>query len=309
MDEFHGRLLTTLLTTSSPTLAGVAGLLDWYWRAPHLRNDRTIYIIGLFGTGRSYFIDLIRNIGERAQFFRDGIRLHSRPTSMIYSGHATMKYVSCGQAPPAVMSSVLKATKWGYADLIFVYRHPLDSLLTNWIWWRTFIRDNILIGGISQVYKNTDDLCADLDRNFLEFEAFAEGDAKFFAAAPRAWLKRRSIQHWFSDTGFKDPQWAKGQRFLSFSEFVEETELHLQVATLRLRFEDFAIDPIKEFSKILKVASVDLDLSRRQVDPPKAKPYHYLAVRDKVPRFKNFIDGLNAETKKRIEEIGYGTSV
>jgi len=296
MDEFQGRLLTTLLSTSSPTLASVAGLLDWRWRAPHLRNDRTTYIIGLFGTGRWYVNDLIRrNIGERAQFFRDGIRLHARPTSMIYSGHATMKYVSRGQAPPAVMSSVLKATKWGYADLIFVYRHPLDSLLTNWIWWRTLIRDNIQVSGISQVYKNTDDLCADLDRNFLEFEAFAEGDAKFFAAAP--------------DEGFRDGQSTKGHRFLSFSEFVEETELHLQVATLQLRLEDFAIDPIKEFSKILKVMSVDLDLSRGSVGPPKTRPYHHLAVQDKVPRFKNFIDGLNAETKKRIEEIGYGTSV
>ena len=208
---------------------------------------------------------------------------------MIYSGHATMRHDSWGHRSPAVTSRILEAVTSRFADLIFVYRHPLDSLLTNWIWWRTFIRDNILIGGISQVYKNTDDLCADLDRNFLEFEAFAEGDAKFFAAAP--------------DEGFRDPQSTKGHRFLSFSEYVEETELYLQVATLRLRFEDFAIDPVKEFSKILKVTSVDLDLSRGQVDPPKAKPYHYLAVRDKVPRFKNFIDGLNVETKKRLRKL------
>jgi len=34
---------------------------------------------------------------------------------------------------------------------------------------------------------------------------------------------------------------------------------------------------IKEFSKILKVTSVNLDLSRGQVGPPKTRPYHYLA--------------------------------
>ena len=69
-----------------------------------------------------------------------------------------------------------------------------------------------------------------MEQNFPEFQAFASGDPAFFAAAP-------------------------GQRFLSFAEFVEETELHLQTATLMLRLEDFAIDPAQEFSKIAKVMS------------------------------------------------------
>jgi hypothetical protein len=65
------------------------------------------------------------------------------------------------------------------------------------------------------------------------------------------------------------------------------------------------IDPFKEFSKIVEVMSVDLDLSRLHVVPPNTKPYRYLAVKEKVPRFRNFINGLNAETKRRIEKIGY----
>jgi hypothetical protein len=178
------------------------------------------------------------------------------------------------------MSSILEAVGSGFANLIFVYRHPLDSLLTNWIWWRTFIREDRLITGISQIYKNTDDLCGDLERNLPEFRAFAEGDPDFFARVP-------------------------GPRFLSFPEFVEETELHLQSATLALRLEDFMIDPFKEFSKIVEVMSIDLDLSRICVAPPKTKPYGYLAVKDNVPRFRDFIDGLDPETKGRIEKIGY----
>jgi hypothetical protein len=51
--------------------------------------------------------------------------------------------------------------------------------------------------------------------------------------------------------------------------------------------------------------SVDLDLSRLCVDPPRTKPYGFLAIKEKVPRFRNFIDRLNAETKRRIEKIGY----
>jgi hypothetical protein len=244
-------------------------------------HDRTAYLIGLFGTGRRYINELmLANIGERAKYFRDTIGLHPGPTPMIYSGHATIRHISRGQASPEVMRSILKAVRSGFADLIFVYRHPLDSLLTNWIWWRTYIRENRAISGISQAYLTADDLCAEVDQHFFEFQAFADGDPDFFAGMP-------------------------GPRFLSFPEFVEETELHVQSATLTLGLENFIIDPSKEFSKIIEVMSVDLDLSRVNVTPPKTKPYRYLEVQERVPRFRKLIDGLDAETRRRIEKIGY----
>jgi hypothetical protein len=46
---------------------------------------------------------------------------------MIYSGHATMKHISRAQEPPAVMRRILEAVRSGFADVIFIYRHPLDS--------------------------------------------------------------------------------------------------------------------------------------------------------------------------------------
>jgi hypothetical protein len=78
---------------------------------------------------------------------------------------------------------------------------------------------------------------------------------------------------------------------------------------------------LKEFSKIVEVMSVDLDLSRLRVAPPRTKPYGYrvapprtkpyayLAVTEKVPRFRSFINELDAETKRRIEKIGYKVGV
>jgi len=260
-------------------------LLTWGWKFPHVGNDRTAYVIGLFGSGRWYINEqLLRNIGERAKYFRDTIRFHPGPTSMIYSGHATMRHGSLFQDPPAVTSRILEAVRSGVADFIFVYRHPLDSLLTNWVWWRTYIRDDNRISTITaQIYKNTDELCAGLEQNFLEFKAFAEGDPAFFATVAEP-------------------------RFLSFPEFVEETELLLQSATLGLRLEDCMIDPLKEFSKIVKVMSVDLDLTRLCVDRPRSEPYRYLAVKEKVPQFRSFINELDALTKERIAKIGYDVS-
>jgi hypothetical protein len=261
-------------------------LVEGDLKVPCLGNDRTAYIIGLFGTGRRYVNVLMeQHIGERAKYVRDEIRLHPGPTSMIYSGHATMKHVSRAQALPAVTSRILESVRSGFADLIFVYRHPLDSLLTNWIWWRRYLRDvKVKSTYISEFYKNTDDLCADLEQNFLEFKAFAEGDLDVIAAV-------------------------EGLRFLSFPEFVEETELFLEAATLTLCIENCMIDPFKEFSKIVEVMSVDLDLSRSGVTPPNTEPYRYLAVKEKVPRFKKFINELNAGTKRRIEKMGYNAGV
>jgi len=164
--------------------------------------------------------------------------------------------------------------------LIFIYRHPLDSLLTNWVWWRANLRNKSMATVISTVYKNTGDFCADLEKNFPEFESFAKGDPAFFATSP-------------------------GPRFLSFPEFVEETELFLRAATLALRLEDFTIDPAKELSKIVQVMSIDHDVNRLQAAPPHTKPYRCLAVAEKVPQFRDFIDKLDAETKRRIETIGY----
>ena len=248
---------------------------------PRLGNDRTGYFIGLFGSGRLYlFQTLMQGIGKRARYVRDGIRFLKGPTSMIYVGHATIKYASRAQASPTVTHRILQAVKSRWADLIFVYRHPLDSLLSNWIWWRNYVRQDSMVRGIAETHKDMDELCAELEKDFSDFQAFAEGDPAFFGSAT-------------------------GPRFLSFREYVEETELFIRSAPLSLRFEDFTIDPVKEFAKIIEVMSMDLDASRLTLAPPEVKPYRYLDVEDKVPQFRDFIQRLDAETAGRIERIGY----
>jgi hypothetical protein len=260
---------------------------EWGWKTPQLGSDRTTYVIGLLGSGRWYVNELIlKNFGERARYFRDELhfKIHPRATSLIYSGHATIKYNACGLQVPEVTSRILEAVGYRTADIIFVYRHPLDSLLTNWVWWRALFNEKKCYAGISQIYKNAVDLYTDLEENFAEFKSFADGRPLYF--------------------------WANsGPPFLSFAEFVEETELYLQVATLRLRLEDFMADPAKEFSKMAELMSINVERSRLRIDPPKSKPYGYLAVQEKVPRFRTFINELGSETKRRIERIGYSLNV
>jgi hypothetical protein len=248
---------------------------------PRMGTDKTAYVIGLYGTGRWYIHDLMRqHLGFRAEFIRQRIRFHPRPTSMIYTGHATIKYPSRGQRLPVVTERILQAVDAGFADLVFVYRHPLDSLLTNWLWWRTYLSEKRIISSIREIYKTTDELCDGLEADFQGFKAFAEGDPNFFAAAP-------------------------GPPFLSFSQFVEETCLFIQYSTLTLRLEDFADDPRREFLKISKLLSMPVDENSLNVANPKAKPYGYRAIQDNVPKFREFIYGLDSLTKQRIEDIGY----
>jgi hypothetical protein len=52
-----------------------------------------------------------------------------------------------------------------------------------------------------------------------------------------------------------------------------------------------------------------VDSSYLCLTPPRAKPYGYLAVQERVPRFRNFINELNAETKRGIERMGYNLNI
>jgi hypothetical protein len=250
------------------------------WKIAREGCDRTTYVIGLYGSGRTYINTLISaHLGKRGKYLIQSLRCHPAPTPLIYSYHATIKYTRLFEVPPEVTSRVLQSVRSGFADLIFIYRHPLDSLLSNWIFLRTYMsRGGGLV--ISQNYGSTEDLCSALEQNFAEFKAFAAGDASFTATIP-------------------------GPPFLSFAEFVEETMLFIECATLSLRLEDFISDPLEEFAKIVRVMSVDLDMSGLTLAHPQTQLYRYRAVAERVPQFQAFVGGLDAETRRRIEKMGY----
>ena len=243
----------------------------------------SLYVIGLFGTGRRYINRLIiAEHGRRGQVF-PGYDL-----SACRSNTSDLQR-PCHHQTRSFFPSVPAGGDEPYPGSSRIGICGFDLRLSSS---PRFVADQLdLVAdlhsrkqndrtGVSQVFKNPDDLCDYLDQNFFEFEAFAEGDPDYYAAVP-------------------------GPRFLSFQEFVEETCLLRQSATLALRLEDFMIDPLREFSRLAQVMSVDLDLSELRLACPRTRLYGHLMVRDKVPRFRSFIDRLNAETRARIEKIGY----
>jgi hypothetical protein len=98
----------------------VLGEKDWYWKVRSPGNERTAYVIGLYGSGRDYLGELLqRHLGARAKYFRSvsgDIRMRRIQTAMVYSGHCTIKYPSIGQAPPEVTSRLIKAAQSRMVD-------------------------------------------------------------------------------------------------------------------------------------------------------------------------------------------------
>ena len=89
----------------------------------------------------------------------------------------------------------------------------------------------------------------------------------------------------------------------------EETELFLESATLALRLEDCAVDPERELRKIAELLGAEIDPTHLPIAPPRTGLYRYKAVGQAVPAFRRFIDELDAQTRARIETMGYETSV
>ena len=246
----------------------------------------TIYIVGLFGSGRLYLGDAIcKHIGERALHFRDELRHESTPTSMIYSGHMTLRYVSRGLNPPEFANRIVESVRSGAGKMIFIYRHPLDSLLTNWVWWRSYLRAGAIAtehgAFISSSFQNLDTLCEIVEQEWASFEAFASGDPAFFADLP-------------------------GARFLSFAEFVEESVLLFEQATLRLPFEAFMTNPYAALVKVINVISPEMRLSFSvHIRRPQSKPGTHLFVMKGVPRFNEFVNSISPETRRLMLKLGY----
>jgi len=267
------------------TQAFEAATLRWLTRGRFYRSNAdttlTVYIVGLFGSGRTYVSSIIENhFYERALDFRDELKHESTPASMIYSGRMTLKYPSSEQNSPDVGNRIVQLVSSGTARLIFIYRHPLDSLLANWVWWRSFLFRRDRGVSISSSFQSLQQLSEFVDREWGSLEAFALGDASFYGSS--------------------------GYRFLSLSEFVEESVLLFERATLNVRFEELAVNPYRAFVRLADVISPEMHVRPSlHIQRPNAKPGAYSFVMKTVPRFEAFVNRLSPETKLLMMKLGY----
>ncbi|MCW5701031.1 MAG: hypothetical protein KIT82_00385 [Bradyrhizobium sp.] len=250
--------------------------------SPH---QRPTYILGLYGTGRWYLNELVMYCsGQRGYYFLDDLRHRKGGPPIIWSGHTTVIHDQvAGHEPAALGRSVLKLAEEGAADIIFIHRHPLDSLLTNWTWWREFLAKKKMISGIVGKYSTQEEFFKDVANNFDELALFADGSKDF--------MRLYSEEH---------------THFFSLRQFVVETAAFVNHESVHsFRFEDFISEPNEQFSRIMRIIDPLAISGKIDVPKPRAEKNRYIEVCKHVPAFKNLVESLPRDVKLQINELGY----
>jgi hypothetical protein len=244
------------------------------------------YIVGIFGSGRQYVGGLLQHSDpEIAYYLRGDLRHYYGAVPVIFTGHVTSIYESALCDHPSFGRTLLDRAAADLISLIFIYRHPLDSLLSNWAWIRRFLRHEAPTTGIAQAYKSEEDFHRDLDDNFDEFSLFCDGSADF------ARIVTGSEINW---------------RFLSLREYIHETEVFIGGANVQsFRFEDFKADAAAEFKRLVSILAPDLPPEIGNPVAPRALSSRYRSARENVGAFRSFMDSLPTDITKRIMALGY----
>lgn len=248
------------------------------------RLRRPTYLTGLFGTGRAYVAGLLLNSkGSLAYCYRKSWLYYSGPFPLIQTYHATTLHVVAGCMPPDFGNAIVDLAESRLANLIVVIRHPLDALISNWIWWREFSERKLLIRGIIEIEKDGKNFCEILNQNFDDFVLFATSAVDFVLAHP-----------------------GMGHQFLSFEEFLDETLAYIRSPNVHIfRLEDFLVDLRGQHRRLLEIVAPDYCESYATPPLPLVTSSRYKAALENVPRFKHWLDSLPAVVLKKIKEIGY----
>ena len=251
-----------------------------------LENDiSSTVIIGLLGSGRT----LLNNILDKSisyQFLKhEGLEncgFKSR-IPMIYSGHATLKTVSSFQKNPDFSKKkLIEPLANGCHQMIFMLRHPLDSLFSNYFWWQHCILINSAHSlGISSVYRGLDEFIEKIESDIVSFCHFVE-----------------TGEITKNNNGFG--------KFLSLNEFIYETFLWSQVPSMNVfKFEDFLDDYLGQIEKleILLSPNCRLPLSKARI---LGSRNNYKYICSKSESVKKIIQkSLTNFSEKAIVELGF----
>jgi hypothetical protein len=266
--------------TSPPPLSRLLG------HYPRLRKPT--YIVGLYGTGRSYINSLIMNSGlDIAYYFRNGLYQYFGTVPAIFSGHTNLIYEGGVflEHPASFGRALLDRAAARLINLIFIYRHPLESLLTNWVWFRHFHQFKKMTSGIEDVYKSKEDFHRDLNDNIYEFSLFCGGSKDFgrITAGKEVTLT-----------------------FLSLLEFIDETEAFIGNPNVHcFRFEEFGSNAVGEVTRLISIMAPDLTPKFDNVTVPRSLPGRYESSKENSPSFRALMKTLPTEIAKRIIAMGY----
>jgi hypothetical protein len=265
----------------------------WAWEAfveavNASENIKPLVVIGLFGTGRTYFSNAFLSNPTLAPLYQEGLASCGMYAShsVICSGHATLKHESSFQmAPDQTGELLLRPLSDEFHCILFVKRHPVDSLFSNWAWWRRFCDTGIPHNGaVKEVFGGNRGLIEDIRSNLPAFLKFmAEG---IVPSRPN------------------DP--AEGNRFLSFEQMLDESLAWMEVpAVVSIRFEE-----IHEHLDTVSDTITNL-LSRRPwgslvLELPVSTAFNYRQIFRDHPDIQSLVcAGIGRESSDKLLRMGY----
>jgi hypothetical protein len=265
----------------------------WAWEryveAVNASQDiQPLVVIGLFGTGRTYFSSAFLGHPTLAPFYQEGLASCGMYAahSLICSGHATLRHESSFQmAPEQTEALLLGPLHDGYHRILFVLRHPVDSLFSNWAWWRRFCETGVQHkGAVKEVFGGNPGLIDDIRAHIPAFLSFmAEGCVPSKPGGP-----------------------AEHLRFLSFEQMLEESLAWMDVpGVVSLRFEEVHahLDSVSDTLTGL--------LSRRPwgslvLEPPVSAAFNYRQIIKDHPDIQSLVSaGIGREGSEKLARMGY----
>ena len=258
---------------------------------PRVRKPAFINDIG--PAGRTYLNGLILNSGlDIAYYLRfsdPGTRgaPYSGAVPVIFTGHTTAIYE--GHYKSSFGRALLDLAAGHLINLIFLYRHPLNSFVSQWAFQHNLSLGKMPAFGISDLYESIEDFYRDLNDNIYEFSLFCGGSKDFIRITQGPAVRT-----------------AGGTAGLSLLEFIHETEAFISNPNVHcFRFEDFVRGPAAEFKRFISIVAPDLTPKFDNVPLPRAVSSRYQSAKENVSSFRALISSLPTEITKRIEAMGY----
>lgn len=251
-------------------------------------NIKPLIVIGLFGTGRTYFSNAFLSNSTLAPLLQEGLASCGvyASHSVICTGHATLKHSSSFQMEPDQTDKLLLCPlRDGFHCILFVTRHPVDSLFSNWAWWRRFCDTGIPHhGAVKEVFGGNRGLIEDIRSNKKAFLKFmTEGRVPSRPNYP-----------------------AEVYRFLSFEQALDESLAWMGVpGVVSIMFEgihdhlDKVSDTITTLLARRRWGSLILEL-------PVSSAFNYRQIFGDYPDIKSLVcDGIGRESSDKLTRMGY----
>jgi hypothetical protein len=188
-------------------------------------------------------------------------------------------------APEQTRELLLCPMREGFHCILFVTRHPVDSLFSNWAWWRRFCDTGIQHqGGVKEVFGGNRGLIEDIRSNLPAFLKFmAEGRVP-------------SLPN----------DLAEGNRFLSFEQMLDESLAWMGVpGVVPISFEE-----IHKHLDTLSKTITNL-LTRRPwgsliFELPASSAFNYRQIFKDYPDIQSLVcAGIGRESSDKLARMGY----